>query len=374
MTSSVHCRVRIWSTDHQLTRILTGLVMLERQGRLRFTQEVLPIPPLDASAAAHLRDVRRSHMELILNDHIKVFVDVHDSWEIDAEAVRTSTLYFKRSFTAAAVAPEYVTRVRPLGLNYDVRADGLDWHEAYRTVLLHRGPKQRTRALLDFIARVGLAYIGRGPRATVKMLTAQPEPTLEPRVLFMAAAWDPMEIADHTADRVRQRHEVNEMRAQCVRALRSAFGKRFFGGLMHSAFAAKEYPDVLLSDPSLASRRRYIELVRAYPICVATAGLHGSNGMKLAEYVALSRAIVSEPLCYQVRGDFLPNGNYLEFRSADECVQQVTLLMEDAALRGAMMERNWQYYEAWLRPDRFVGQLIAEAMPGQEMMDGQPSA
>jgi hypothetical protein len=47
-------------------------------------------------------------------------------------------------------------------------------------------------------------------------------------------------------------------------------------------------------------------------------GLYESNGWKLGEYVAGSKAIVSEHLHYDAPGNFSPEQNYLEFNSADE--------------------------------------------------------
>jgi hypothetical protein len=362
MGNLLHCHARVWSLDTSLAQVLTGLMMLKRAGKIRFTQEVLPTPPIEHSAAGHLRDVRESHMTLCLNGAIDLFLDTHDSWELDPEGLQQSTLYFKRSFDPSRVPSKFAGKVRPLGLNYEVRADGFDPHEAYREIMLRRSSVQRVRALFDYALRVGLASINCGNRPTVTLLSRRPEPVSAPSVLFMARAWDPKEIADHSPDRIQQREELNEMRARCIRALRRAFGTQFFGGLQHTPFAVNSYPDLLIPSPALSSKRRYIQLVRQYPICIATAGLHESNGWKLAEYVALSRAIVSEPLRYTVTGNFLPTQNYLEFRSPEECVSQVSLLLENSELRDSMIKRNWEYYETYLRPDMLVDRLIEQAI------------
>lgn len=336
--------------------------MLERAGKIRFTQEILPAPPIDHSAAGHLRDVSESYMTLRLDNKIELFLDTHDSWELDPTALHHSTLYFKRSLDPSRVPVQFAGKVRPLGLNYEVRADGFDRHEAYREIMLRGSGARRVRALCDFLLRVGLASINCGNRPTVTLLTRRPELVHAPSVLFMARVWDPKEIADHSLDRIQQREELNEMRARCIRTLRRTFGTQFFGGLEHTPFAVKTYPDLLIPDPALSSKRKYIQLVRRYPICIATAGLHGSNGWKLAEYVALSRAIISEPLRYTVTGNFLPAQNYLEFRSPEECESQVSGLLRNSDLRDSMMERNSEYYQTYLRPDRLVDHLIEQAI------------
>jgi hypothetical protein len=142
-------------------------------------------------------------------------------------------------------------------------------------------------------------------------------------------------------------------------ALRREFGDRCIAGFAHSRYAAEHYPDALAADPRMNERRRFLELVRAIPICVGTMGLHRSNGWKLGEYVAYSRAIACEPLRHHVP-DFLPDRHYIPFRSADECVKAVELLMSSAAARQSMAEANREYYLRRLRPDVMMLRLLTE--------------
>jgi hypothetical protein len=155
---------------------------------------------------------------------------------------------------------------------------------------------------------------------------------------------------------------VNPMRAECVLRLREELGQQFFGGLQHSAYAKTHYAPALLADNADSDRARYFKLLRDFSICVATTGLHGSIGGKVAEYVAFSKAIVTEPLHYEVPGDFREGRNYLTFTSADECSSQVSRLMRDAELRRSMMQNNWDYFREFLRPDALVRRALGGAM------------
>lgn len=185
---------------------------------------------------------------------------------------------------------------------------------------------------------------------------------MEPQVLFMVGLWDPGIVPLDRPDKAAEFEAINEMRVACVRRLRKTFGGRFTGGVMHSDFARRRYPDALLDDPRGAAKRAYIARVRRSAICIATTGLHGSNGWKLAEYVALSRAIVSEPLRYSVPGDFSAPANYLPFRSADECASQVQRLMDDAALRVEQMHENYRYAERYMRPPALARYVLDTAV------------
>jgi hypothetical protein len=87
-------------------------------------------------------------------------------------------------------------------------------------------------------------------------------------------------------------------------------------------------------------------------------GLHGSNGWKLAEYVGLSRSIVSEPPEYAVPGTFAAPSHYLGFRSPESCVEQVSRLMDDVALRAAQMQANHDYYHRWMWPEAMAEHVL----------------
>jgi hypothetical protein len=95
---------------------------------------------------------------------------------------------------------------------------------------------------------------------------------------------------------------------------------------------------------------------------VATTGLHGSTGWKFAEYIAFSKAIVSEELNYEVPGKLEHGKNYLAFNSPEDCVNQVRLLFSDHHLRNSIMANNALYYLSFLRPDVLVVNTILTAL------------
>ena len=92
---------------------------------------------------------------------------------------------------------------------------------------------------------------------------------------------------------------------------------------------------------------------------MTTVGLNGSNGWKLGEYVAFSKAIVTEPLRFRVIGDFEKEKNYLEFVNPEELIESVTRLYEDRNLRMAIMMNNYRYYQSYVRPDALVLNSLA---------------
>jgi hypothetical protein len=142
---------------------------------------------------------------------------------------------------------------------------------------------------------------------------------------------------------------VDASRAAAVRTLRAGFGQRFIRRFQPTPYARANFPDCVI-DARIVRRRRYLQLMKQASVCIATRGLHQSNGWKLAEYVAASKPIVAEPLSYAVPGDFAPGTNYLEFRNPDALVAAVQELLADTARpAGSLLQTT---FTTWLRSGR----------------------
>jgi hypothetical protein len=354
--SKIDCHTLVWSTSRHLSVVRTGLTLLAREGAIRLSQQIVPHPPAAPGAPRHLHDARTAHMWLIVNDSLRIYIDGHDSPELDGEALEQCDVYFKRSLVTRRIPAAARDRVLPLGLHYTVYADGFDPFEAERE-------RRLGDARMPYGLRVAAArMLGAGRYAQhVARLRAPPDLHCEPRVLFMTQVWD-VESARLPAQGGATRHSLNEMRAECIVRLRRELGQRFFGGLRPTAYARQHFPHALLPDEHLAERGRYLRTLREFPICVTTAGLHGSVGSKLAEYVAFSKAIVSERLDCELPGTFAERSNYLPFSDVESCVARALELMENAALRRSMMLCNWSYYRSFLRPDELVRNVLAAAL------------
>lgn len=170
-------------------------------------------------------------------------------------------------------------------------------------------------------------------------------------ILLIAGLWNPEdEKLEHLKIEI---DLINRTRIDCIRACQKEFGRKFTGGLIRDSFSIKQAKDLIMPD-SLTNRETFLNSIREHNICIATTGLHGSIGWKLAEYVAASRAILSEPLIYKPTGDFKNDINYLNFDSVDELLNKVYFLLKNRDALIGMMNSNFQYYNNYLRPDKLV--------------------
>ena len=83
----------------------------------------------------------------------------------------------------------------------------------------------------------------------------------------------------------------------------------------------------------------------------------------MAEYVAFSKAIVTEPLNYIVPG-FTKDVHYLEFNNPGQCVDLCQQLLDDPERCLNMRHHNYSYYEEMLRPDMLIARTLELAGNG----------
>ncbi len=362
----VTCHLLAWSDDARLQQIYTGLTSLSRQGLIHLRQSIVSnpisigLPQLQSGSA---------HTLIILNDSIKVLFDLTDHGSINPESIANIDHCFKRSYDPSALVSlgPLSSRIHPLGLNYPVFPNRPDIH-AIRRACAFGSLRQRLQQLLRLSDPANLW--SSLPRE--RHLSAPPNLNQKPNVLFLARAWDPQDSTHITPQQTRHYNTINETRAACIRALRTAFGDAFTGGFSHTPFAQRHFPDALASHPNQTSKRAYLQRLKEHPICVTSEGLHHSIGWKMGEYVALSKAIVSEKLAFTVPGPFADGTHYLSYQDPDGCVAAVKKLIQDVPLRHSMMTQNHAYFLQHLQPDRLVAHSLNTAL-GQSAIQFSPT-
>lgn len=333
MTGLVHCRVEIGRYSTHAEQIVAGFCELARAGSidLEFVRQRPSAEALRVQIQADI-DGRRVAYD--------TYDDGRDGLSVSAAEQAGFDFYFKRSFDPVRhgdAASRCV--VGPLGLNYLVSPDGA---------------RLRDKLSLRDARRLKGRFAGRARR--IRTFESPPLPDPDPHVLFMARAWNPQHLSDESV--ARDWVALNDARAEYIRSARREFGRRFYGGLFPDDFARRFYGDCLLASASAGSQRAFLGKLRQSSICIATTGLFGSIGWKMAEYLAASKAVLSEPLKYGLPGGFAPEINYLEFSSPRELCEAVERLLSDATLRNEQMRANWEYYQRWVRPDAQVLRTI----------------
>ena len=350
--------LRLSEVPLHLYPILAGFESLRRKGAIRLKIERLRPGAPDL--------LPYNMLEVVCEDGKRLILDMNDGYENllkdRAEMVpfyngllERCDLFFKRSFdgvrNAQLQAPEKMRRTPP---NFLVT---LPHNPAHLPV-----PCDPRREQVKKLVRMlpGSQYYN--GHIMERNLFDEPHLSENPRILFMARLWDPDgEFPGQLTPAMQEeRHAINESRAQCIRLLRDAFGERFCGGVTPSAFACRAYADVVLENEGLSHKDAYLTFMKQFDIHISTMGLHGSTGWKFAEYLAASKAIVCEPLCYESAGGLADGTHYLSFADPETCVCGVQTLLDDDK-RLAMMRANHAYAETYMRPEAFVRYVLHES-------------
>lgn len=349
------CTIFAYSTSPHVSQLYTGFSVLSMNGEISLTQKLSNYSHRGEELMKNLEPPALNGLFVLLNDEKVLFYDTYDGCNLYNDALEVADVYFKRSYLQSAIPESCKYRVFPLGLNYELYTGKLERHELARVFLrksvLNKFPNELIKCIAEFS---WLSFL-----PTTMNMYSLPEPNQEPRVLFMARAWDPAgELPGLSAERKEERVRINETRARCIELLRKELGRFFHGGFAQTNYAVENFKELLLESASISGKKQYISLLRQHPICIATTGLHGSIGWKMGEYVAFSKSIVSERLNFLVPGEFSKNRNYLEFDTAERCLQQTMKLVEDRQMRLELMENNWSYYRSYLMPDRLIKRTL----------------
>lgn len=356
----IECQLLCHSYSEHLQQLYTGFLFLHRAGIIDLSQRIVRDGIKYADGASHLQDAGHAHLTVIVDGDIRVHFDTHDAMEVCVDELGSSDVYFKRSFSRHYVKKlpaAQQKKIFPLGLNYRVLPDQVDWLAAKRGLILARGLRKKLSAVAQALDANNLHSFQ--PR--IAGMQSFPDFEAAPKILFMVAAYDPYDQVDRPVEKIEERSSNNELRAKCIRMLRREFKNEFLGGFSRSKYALTHYPDLVLPVEQTA-QQNYIRMLKNFPICIATTGLHGSTGWKLAEYVTHSKAIISEELRYSIPGNFEPGRNYLRLSTAGDCVEAAVQLMTDKYLRSELMVNNADYYRSYLRPDALVAHALLTAL------------
>lgn len=354
-SAAFDCELVVLSSGEHLSQLFTGFGSLRRNKAIHASIR---------RGKGFYPGILGTRLDVVLNGRFRLVYDLTDGGTIDPRhGIDIADIYFKRSYGPQATAHPKAKNIFPLGLNYPVYGPR-DWSAArllwsLASIRPHNAKAVAVRVtrLSKILSRGLKANGGRSP-CWIDRFPAEPLVNENPKVLFLTRTWPVHSRLDMAS--AQERREMTSMRVQCIRLLRSELGPTLVGGLLPSEDAIRDFPDCII-DQAITRKPNYLKRVMQSDVCIATRGLRASNGWRLGEFVAASRAIVSEPLRYTVPGNFSPGRNYLEMASHEDCVKQTLRLLNDSHLRATIMQANQHYYQEFVRPDSLVWNSLITA-------------
>ncbi|MBU8904917.1 hypothetical protein [Lactococcus cremoris] len=322
----------IYSREQHNVQIVTGFKLLKQRGDISSLTIIKRYSLLDKMPNEHI-------IECMLNEKIKIAYDTHDGFYFSNKEERDKynkyiesvDYYFQRSYNKEEnLDLNEPYKIFPLGLNYFVTCPGNPLTKIdFKSKNLH-----------DFLASIQRYSYAKQiyPEKFEERALSSNE---HPKILFLTRTWE------------NSPKEINEFRASCIRLLKKKFGKHVIAGFKPTAYAKSNFEDCLVPN-ILTKRKNYLQLVKESDICITTTGLHRSIGWKFAEYIAASKAIVTEKLNYSPGAELKANTNFLEFDTSEELMNQVMKLVNNKKLLNAMKISNESYYHEFLKPDIMI--------------------
>lgn len=352
-----------------ISQIYTGLYDLEAQGKIKlkhtskFSHELRNSIPY-VTLWLNVKDLKSGKYAYIC-------FDMHDSGTIHAvDRLHLCDVYFKRSYHQRFLDPldaNLQKKIFPYGLNYACRSK--NQRHALQRLLIYNFvnnnfKKHPFRTFRDISLELIKASSARLFKSSLNLFPPMesefevtPDKPAELKILFQTHLWEPTLTRKISPNRLRQ---INDMRANTVRALRSEFGDRFIGGVIHTPFAKENYPDCLASEKT--NKKNYMSLVKKCLIGVTTTGLHNSIGWSLPEYLAASKCILTEPLEYELPVSLKEGQNYLLFKTPGECVKMCKKILDNQRLANEMRYNNYKYYLSEVKPSALLNKCLETSL------------
>jgi len=349
----VDCYIHGFQDFYHLSHIHAGLLELRDTGRIQLSfsfSKPLQTPSEDPLWTPWLRVIDRStgrvrNIVLDLDDRSHVLYD---------HVLPHCDVYYKRNPYGPELShlpTTYRAKIKPFGLHYHCRYRRQNLAVLCRaipslfvaTALHYRSDARkftnRLRKMREFTRMLPIRLYEQSPDISVDpVIFFQPRISTKPNY---------------------SRENFLEPRVALVRALKKEFGKRFLGGLASSEGTKRDYADLL--SPYSTHPMEYIARGKRALIGIASLACVMTSSMKIAEYLAASRCIVSPPMRNDLPSPLLDGVNFLGYNTVDECVENCARLFDDPAFAQQMRRKNWEYYQAEVAPAQHMMNLLDRA-------------
>ncbi|MDZ7759352.1 MAG: hypothetical protein U5L00_03735 [Desulfovermiculus sp.] len=322
------CDIECFSSPH-LNQIYDGFSKLEQSNIVRINKK-----KVKGSSTKPILKVFVNNKYVVIYDLLDGFNWINDTIENNLYHFSEHydcDFYFKRNFNDIIYkyAPKNC-RVYPLGFNYciDIRLI----NQKYIKEIFNRLSKNNTSTSFEFPPVLQRDFF----------------------ILFFERLWDPNDISSYDSSHLRdERKEMLERRISYLNACKNEFKDYFLGGLIDNNVSRK-YAKNLIVSHNLTEKHIFLKNIKRSSVCIATNGLHGSIGWRFGEYIAASRAILTEPLRYTVPGRFKEGNNYLSYQDENELIENIYYLMFNKKELLKLMWNNYIYYNSYLTPKKLV--------------------
>jgi glycosyltransferase involved in cell wall biosynthesis len=271
------------------------------------------------------------------NGEKRIIIDAFDSNRIDPDMAAWSDVYGKVNYRKEQVSAELNSKIVPIGPSFAIKI----WN--FPELIYHLFFNyQKVRKQIFMKENFFKNYWRQFKRLPLKEYKPRNEVQVN-YIYFISSLW-------------KKENRVNESRAEFINACKNVNGLIFEGG-----FAPRSDDKTLGYDNLISPRIKvseYLKKIKKSVLVFNTPAVQNCHGWKLAEYLALGKAIVSTEMFNEFPEEMKAD-KHLYILSKNEYIEEVILrINQDPDFRLSLEENGRIYYEKNLKPERVINRLI----------------
>ena len=283
----------------------------------------------------------------------RVYISAEDGSGFNSEALQWCDVYAKVNIDPNVQPEHHHEKIFPIGPSFGVRNYGLAntlIHMTRTTTMVWTSYHNLRKRFGRYWPREHIANHWRQYKHRLPLSVYRPAPSERDYVFFVGSVW-------------KREAQTNEYRALFMDVCRSTPGLRFEGGFPPRSDHYQPYEQLLMSQRVPFSE--YIKKTKKSAVVFNTPAVHGCLGWKLAEYLALGKAIISTHVGRTLPSPFV-HGEHMHFVDGSETSIRDAILRitSDDAYRANLERGAREYYDAYLSPRRVIERVVNAAVNG----------
>ncbi|MBF4465638.1 glycosyltransferase [Flavobacterium sp. LC2016-12] len=268
----------------------------------------------------------------------KIIIDSKDSDRVDEFALNWCSVYGKVNYNPANLKFENVNKIRPIGPSFGIRIWNF-FEMFYYLVLNFFRFKKSISNKREFIANYWRQY----KRFSLKKYENKIASSKN-EVFFMNSLW-------------KQEPETNKNRAMFIKVCKDSTKVHFEGG-----FAARKNGNNFGYENFVYSKRislgLYLKKNKQSAFVFNTPAVLSCHGWKLAEFLALGKAIISTPHYNRMPADLINGKHVIYVSDPDQLKEAIEKLVSDIDYKKSLEKQSREYFDHYLAPKKVISRLL----------------
>ncbi|TCK54741.1 hypothetical protein C8C83_2651 [Flavobacterium sp. 90] len=266
-----------------------------------------------------------------------LIIDSKDSSQIDKKALEWCSVYGKANYNIENLETSDKAKIIAIGPSFGIQIWNL-LETVYHLILNFIRFRDSISHKREFMANYWRQY----KRFALKKY--KNDLSSGNYVFFMNSIW-------------KQEPETNKNRALFIESCKDNTNVSFEGG-----FAARKDGNNLGLDALVYSERIslavYLKKIKKSAFVFNTPAVLSCHGWKLAEFLALGKAIITTPHYNILPADLLDNKHVLYVNNSNDIKEAINKLTTNVDLRRKLERESREYFDKYLAPEKVITRLL----------------